>query len=122
MELQMAAIFRSRAIHLIKKRCQGAVDYKTYRLKDRSAEHDRCVTCNISNWTKTLQTTIRSHKWEAFNHVFIVRIFSGFKHAGEFIAIHEGTDVWLFQFFLKEATPAAIDARISSANTGVEDN
>lgn len=63
---------------------------------DKSSEFDGRVAKNFAKSEKRLQTQTRSHRFDAFDHIFVISFLSAIKLACDTNGIHERAVMWLF--------------------------
>ena len=93
-----------------------ALDYRTYRLSDRSQHYDRVVAKKVAKMAKMMEVQLRSHFFDATDPISILAFLPQFKTACDTNGVHEGAETWLFQFFIKSPAKAALVARIRAPN------
>lgn len=73
---------------------QEAVNYWTYRIEDKSTQHDCTVFKTISEMWKRLMELIKPHNSYSFDSVSIAGLLCNFRLAGSTNGIHEGAVMW----------------------------
>ena len=91
-----------------------ALDYKTYRLNDRSTHYSHRVAGKISKWITRMKVQLGQKQFDPADPVSILSYLSTFKTACDSIGVHEGAAVWLFSAYMKEPAKAALTMRIES--------
>jgi len=95
-----------------------ALDYRTYLLNDRSTKFNSGVTKQIAKMVRRMDVQMKSQIFDPVDPITILSFLPAFKTACDSNGIHEGAAMWLFQYFVKKTTKAAIVARTTAGSTG----
>ena len=90
------------------------VDYRTYRLMDRSTTFDSSAAKRISKVYRRMQAADRTLKFNGKVPLKILEFLWKFKFACDRNGVHEGIAVWLFQYFLDGRVHTAVKSRLSA--------
>lgn len=93
--------------------CRKAVDYRTYRLENRSTKWDHVVLKNISKTWKGMTAQIRTRFFKPFDRISIVGFLCIFELAYGTKGIQEGAPIWLLSFFIKHSASAVLKKRLA---------
>lgn len=78
-------------------------------------ECDNTVSENNRKISKRMTTQMKSHIFSPFQPISIVRFLRNFKLACETNGVHEGSPIWLFNFFMKNSSSAVLNTRSASS-------
>ena len=79
-----------------------AVDFKTYRLINRSASYTPRMTGNLTRAKKKVDASMSSRTWTGKDKIGVLNFLENFKRACDSAGLHEGLAMHLFQFYVKE--------------------
>ena len=93
------------------------VDYRYYRLMDRSQTYDATVAKKIGRKAKSMQSQLLK-RFKAKDPIMVLDFLDKFKLSCDHNGVHEGMALWLFQFFLAGSVHTAVMDRISHDTHG----
>jgi len=88
------------------------LDYRTYRLNDRSKRYDHKVAGKISKWISRMRVQLGSKQFDPADPVSILSYLQTFKTACDTLGVNEGAAVWLFAAYMREPAKSALTMRI----------
>ena len=88
------------------------VDYRTYRLMDRSDIFNSDAAKRISKTARRIQAADKTLKFSGKKPLRILEFLWKFKFACDTNGVHEGMAIWLFQYFLDGSVHSAVTSRL----------
>ena len=90
-----------------------ALDYRTYRLINRSQVYDGSVARRISKLASRLEVQMKTNTFDSRDPVSVLSFLSVFRSACDSNGISEGAAMWLFHYFMKKTPAAALSSRLA---------
>ncbi|CAN8068452.1 unnamed protein product [Agarophyton chilense] len=95
------------------------LDYRNYRLADRSAKYSGSVARRVAKWAKRMQLTITDN-FSGSDPIAVLKFLSLFRTACDKNGVHEGATLYLFQFFRTGQVLGRVVSKISGTTDLVD--
>ena len=97
-----------------------AVDYRTYRLENRSARYDANTARRINRFRKKLDVEMKTHTFGGQDPIAVLGFLAQYKMACDRNGVSEGAAVWCFQFYLTGQAHALLQSRLHGNTMAVD--
>ena len=97
-----------------------AVDYRTYRLGNRSARYDASTAWRINRYRKKLDVQMKTHTFGGQDPIAVLGFLAQFKMACDHNGVSEGAAVWCFQFYLTGQAHVLLQSRLHGNTMAVD--
>ena len=91
---------------------QDAVNYQTYRLKNRSLYYSGRLAGKIHKYQKRTDVRMGKKTFNGSDPVAIINFLINFRAACDAADAHEGVALWLFQFYLSGSAKSTVEKKI----------
>lgn len=96
----------------MKKHYALAVDYRKYRLANRSPRYDDTVSSYVAKLVKKIKSQMKAHFFDPKDPIFIIGFLATFELTCDTNKIHEGAAMWVLPHFVKETIANALNSRM----------
>lgn len=102
------------AIYTVNIHFRRALDYRTYRLKNKPSMYDHKVSKNIRKMSNQMTAQMKHPVFDLFNSISITGLQWNFRLASVTEGIHGGAAIWLFHFLMKKSASSTLHTRLLS--------
>ncbi|CAN8074214.1 unnamed protein product [Agarophyton chilense] len=96
------------------------VEYRTYRLNDRSRKYKSKVARGIARYQKKFNVQMKEHSFSGADAISFLNFLQRFKTACNHNGLSERAALWCFQFYLTGSAHALIQSRLFGETGAVD--
>ena len=97
-----------------------AVDYRTYRLRNRSQKYVSSTAKNMGKYHKRLDVQMKNHSFSGDDPIAVLGFLSRFRNACDKNDISEGAALWCLQFYLTGTAHSILESRLTGGTMAVD--
>lgn len=101
-------------LQTVKEKYAQAIDYRTYRITNKSPKYDDTVFRYIAKWVKKFKSQMRTHYFDPGEPILIINSIATFKLAYDTNRIREGATIWVLLLYVYETLANALNNRKSA--------
>ena len=96
------------------------MDFRKYRLKNRSGRYDPKIAKTVTKVGKLMSLQMKGASFSGDDPITVLRFLSRFRGACDQNGLHEGAALWCFQFFLTGSALARVQSRLLGESGAVD--